>query len=141
MHVEVVSSEEQIFASEVEFIIAPGTEGELGIFPHHIPLLNKLRPGVLRIKLPTQDEQVVYAISGGFLEVQGNRATVLADIVERTDALDEAKLLEQKRLAEERLKASGASLNSEDAKAYANLELIIAQIRALEYVNKHARRG
>src|SRR5690606_25060723 len=113
----------------------------LGIFPQHIPLINRLIPGVLRLKLPKEEEQLVFAISGGFLEVQGNKATILADIVERSDDLDEAKLIEQKRLAEERLKNSAAALGKDDAKAYAALELIVAQLKALEYSHKHARRS
>ena len=140
MQVDVVSSEEQIFSGEVEFLVAPGSEGELGIYPNHIPLISKLIPGLVRIKLPQKNMQLVFVISGGFLEIQSNRLTILADVVERTDDLDEAKLLEQKRIAEERLKRSDATLTRSDVKAYAELELIIAQLKALDFVNKQARR-
>lgn len=141
MQVDMVSSEEQIFSGIAEFIVAPGSEGELGIYPRHIPLITKLNPGVVRIKVPEKDIQLVYAISGGFLEIQGNKATILADVVERTDSLDEAKLLEDKHLAEERLKRSGASMGEDDGKAYAALELILAQLKAVDYLNKQSRRG
>ncbi|MEN9946529.1 MAG: hypothetical protein RLZZ293_915 [Pseudomonadota bacterium] len=141
MRIDLVSSEEQIFSGEAEFLIAPSSEGEIGIFPNHIPLLSKLKPGVLRIKLPQQEMHLVYAISGGFLEIQGNKATVLADVVERTDDLDEAKLLEEKRLAEERLQRSGSTMGEADAKSYAALELIIAQLKAVDYLHKNSRRG
>ncbi len=140
MQVELVSSEEQIFSGEVDFFVAPGSEGELGIYPHHIPLISKLNPGMVRFKLPQKEFQLIYVISGGFLEIQGNRATILADIVERTDDLDEAKLLEQKRLAEEKLQRSGASLDQDDVKAYAALELIIAQLKAVDFMHKQSRR-
>lgn len=140
MQVELVSSEEQIFSGEVDFFVAPGSEGELGIYPHHIPLISKLNPGMVRFKLPQKEFQLIYVISGGFLEIQGNRATILADIVERTDDLDEAKLLEQKRLAEEKLQRSGASLYQDDVKAYAALELIIAQLKAVDFMHKQSRR-
>lgn len=66
--------EEQIFSGEVEFLIAPASEGEIGIHPHHIPLITKLNPGLIRIKLPEKAMHLVYVISGGFLEVQGNKA-------------------------------------------------------------------
>lgn len=141
MLVDLVSSEEQIFSGEVEFLIAPASEGEIGIHPHHIPLITKLNPGLIRIKLPEKSMHLVYVISGGFLEVQGNKATVLADVVERTDSLDQAKLLEEKRLAEERLKRSDSSMNTDDVKAYASLELIIAQLKAVDYLHKQSRRG
>ena len=128
MQFDLVSSEEQIFSGEVEFVIAPGSEGEIGIYPRHIPLITKLNPGLIRVKLPQKEMHLVYVISGGFLEVQGNKVTVLADVVERTDSLDQAKLLEEKRIAEERLKRSTASMDRDDVKAYAALEMIIAQL-------------
>lgn len=141
MQVDLVSSEEQIFSGEAEYVVAPGSEGELGIYPHHIPLINKLSPGLFRVKLPQKDMQLIYVISGGFLEVQGNKVTVLADVVERTDDLDEAKLLEQKRIAEERLKQSDSSMDAGSAKAYASLELIIAQLQAVDFIRKQSRRS
>lgn len=141
MQVDLVSSEEQIFSGEVEFVIAPGSEGEIGIYPRHIPLITKLNPGLIRVKLPQKEMHLVYVISGGFLEVQGNKVTVLADVVERTDSLDQAKLLEEKRIAEERLKRSAASMDRDDVKAYAALEMIIAQLRAVDYLHKQSRRS
>lgn len=141
MQVELVSSEEHIFSGEAEYVVAPGSEGELGIYPHHISLINKLKPGLFRVKLPQKEIQLIYVISGGFLEVQGNKVTVLADVVERTDDLDEAKLLEQKRIAEEKLKNSGVSMDKDDAKSYAALELIIAQLQAVDYMRKQSRRS
>jgi F-type H+-transporting ATPase subunit epsilon len=140
MQVDVVSSEEQIFSGDVEFLVAPGSEGEIGIYPHHIPLISKLNPGLVRIKLPQKEMQLIYVISGGFLEIQGNKLTILADVVERTDDLDEAKLLEQKRIAEERVKRSGAVLDQDDVKAYAALELVIAQLKAVDFMHKQSRR-
>lgn len=141
MQFDLVSSEEQIFSGEVEFVIAPGSEGEIGIYPRHIPLITKLNPGLIRVKLPQKEMHLVYVISGGFLEVQGNKVTVLADVVERTDSLDQAKLLEEKRIAEERLKRSTASMDRDDVKAYAALEMIIAQLKAVDYLHKQSRRS
>ena len=141
MQVDLVSSEEQIFSGEAEFLIAPGSEGEIGIYPRHIPLISKLNPGVVRVKLPQKEMHLVYVISGGYLEIQGNKVTVLADVVERTDDLDEAKLLEEKRIAEEGLERSDVSMDVDDVKAYAALELIIAQLKAVDYLNKQSRRS
>jgi F-type H+-transporting ATPase subunit epsilon len=141
MQVDLVSSEEQIFSGEAEFLVAPGSEGEIGIYPRHIPLISKLSPGVIRVKLPQKEMHLVYVISGGYMEIQSNKVTVLADVVERTDDLDEAKLLEEKHIAEERLKRSDVSMDTDDVKAYAALELIIAQLKAVDYLNKQSRRS
>ena len=141
MQVNLVSSEQQIFSGIAEYVVAPGSEGEIGIFPRHIALLSKLKPGLFRIKLPEKETQLVFAISGGFLEVQGNTVTVLADVVERSDDLDHAKLLEAKLAAEEKLKHASSTLGSDDAKAYAALEFVIAQLKAVDYLQKHSRRS
>ena len=133
MQVELVSSEEHIFSGSAEYVVAPGAEGEIGIYPQHIALISKLKPGLFRIKLPEKELQLVYVLSGGFLEVQGNKVTVLADIVERSDDLDQAKLLEQKLIAEEKLKHASSTLGAVDAKAYAALEFVIAQLKAVDY--------
>lgn len=141
MQVDVVSSEELIFSGVAEYVVAPGSEGELGIYPHHISLINKLDPGVFRIKLPETEEHLVFAISGGFLEVQSNKVTVLADVVERSNDLDEAKLLEEKTKAEARIKHSDSTMGDDVAKAYASLELVLAQLKALDFMRKTSKRG
>ena len=142
MKVDVVDSESQIFSGEAEYLIAPALEGEIGIYPHHIPLITKLNLGVLRIQIPGQEVQEVLAISGGFLEVQGNHVTILADVVERTDALDEARLLEQKSMAVARLKRADITTTTVDvATAQASLEIAIAQLKALDYLKKFKNRA
>ncbi|MFN8770953.1 MAG: F0F1 ATP synthase subunit epsilon [Neisseriaceae bacterium] len=140
MHVDIVDAESRVFAGEAEFLIINAFDGEIGIFPNHIPLISKLKPGVLRIKAPNQDNQKVFALSGGFIEVCDNNVLVMADIVERTDELDEQKLIEQKNLALNRLKhADTSSSTYEVAKAQAALEIAIAQLRALEYIKKRGK--
>ena len=140
MQVDVVDSEKQIFSGKVEYLVAEASEGEIGIFPNHIPLISKLKPGVLRLQLPDEKEQVVLAVSGGFLEVQGNHVTVLADIAERTEELDEARLTLQKTEAEARVKKVDSSLTTDVAKAEAALDIAIAQLKALDYIKKQAKR-
>ena len=138
MQVDVVDSEEQIFSGEVEYLVAPASEGEIGIYPHHIPIISKLKPGVLRLQVPGHELQLVFAISGGFIEVQGNHVTILADLVERTDALDAQRLIDQKTAALAKLKHSDSSSTVDVARAQASLEIAIAQLKALDYIKKHA---
>ncbi len=137
MKVDVVDSEAQIFSGEAEFLVAPASEGEIGVYPHHIALISKLKPGVLRLQLPNERFQLVFAISGGFMEVKANHVTILADILQRTEALDEAKVIQQKNIAKSRLRNAEHSDNSDLAKAHAALEIAIAQLKAVEYIKKH----
>src|SRR5512133_2302719 len=101
IHVDVVSAEEQIFSGEAEFVVLPGESGELGIYPRHTPLITRIRPGSVRIKIPNQQDEQLIFVAGGILEVQPNVITVLADTAIRGHDLDEAKSLEAKRRAEE----------------------------------------
>ncbi len=135
--IDVVDTESQIFSDDAEYLIAPAVEGEIGIYPNHIPLITKLNNGILRIKKANQDEFEVLAISGGFLEVKNNHITILADMVVRTDELDEARLLEEKELALSKIKKGGATIITTDvAKAEAALDIAIAQLKAYEYLKK-----
>ena len=129
IHVDVVSAEEQIFSGEAEFVILPGVMGELGIYPRHTPLLTAIKPGALRVKLPDRDQEELVFVQGGFLEVQPNRVTVLADTAIRAKDLDEVKALEAKKAAEEALqnqtsKEHIAAAEAELASAMAQLEAI-----------------
>jgi F-type H+-transporting ATPase subunit epsilon len=129
IQVDVVSAEEQIFSGEAEFVILPGVMGELGIYPRHTPLLTAIRPGALRVKLPDQDQEELVFVQGGFLEVQPQRVTVLADTAIRAKDLDEVKALEAKKAAEEALqnqtsKEHIAAAEAELASAMAQLEAI-----------------
>ena len=102
MLLEIVTAERLVYSDEVDIVVAPGIEGELGILSHHAPLLTILQPGELRIQ-KTGEEDVYMAVTGGFLEVTGNRVIVLADAAERSEEIDEARAQEALRRAEERL--------------------------------------
>ncbi|MDQ5921160.1 MAG: F-type H+-transporting ATPase subunit epsilon [Pseudomonadota bacterium] len=141
MKIEVVDSEKQIFAGDVEYLVAPGSEGEIGVFPNHVPLICKLKPGVLRLQMPDQADQLIFAISGGFLEVQKNQVIVLADIAQRTTELDEERLIEQKTKALAKVKQTPASATADVAKAQAALELAIAELKAIDYIKKHKNKA
>ena len=97
--VDVVSAEEQIFSGEAEFVVLPGVDGELGIYPRHTPLFTQIKPGAVRIKVPGQAQEELVFVQGGFLEVQPHKVTVLADTAIRAHDLDEVKALEAKKRA------------------------------------------
>ena len=103
IHVDVVSAEESIFEGEAEFVALPGEAGELGIYPQHTPLITRIRPGAVRIKVAGQAAEEFVFVAGGILEVQPNRVTVLADTAIRGHDLDEAKAEEARKAAEEAL--------------------------------------
>ena len=134
MHVDFVDSESRIFAGDVEYLVVSSYDGEIGIYPHHTPLISKLAPGILRIKEAGHDSQLIFAISGGFIEVCDKKVIVLADIVERTDELDEQRLLSQKADAIDKLKRAASSPTPDVAIAQASLEITIAQLKAFEFI-------
>jgi F-type H+-transporting ATPase subunit epsilon len=95
LDVEVVSAERVVFAGEADMVVAPGTEGVLGILPKHAALLTSLTPGVLRIKQGA--DEVVLAVSGGFLEVHNDKVEVLTDAAERAEDIDETRAEEARQ--------------------------------------------
>lgn len=134
IHVDVVSAEEEIFAGEAEFVALPGEAGELGIYPQHTPLITRIRPGAVRIKVPGQADEEFVFVAGGILEVQPNGVTVLADTAIRGHDLDEAKAAEAKKLAEEALVNRESEIDY--AKAQAELAAAVAQLAAIEKLRK-----
>lgn len=134
IHVDVVSAEESIFEGEAEFVSLPGEQGELGIYPRHTPLITRIKPGTVRIKIAGQAEEEVVFVNGGVLEVQPNAVTVLADTALRGTDLDEAKANEAKRLAEEALANRSADIDY--AQAQAELASAIAQLQAIKRLKK-----
>src|SRR6185369_8543657 len=102
VHCDVVSAEESIFSGVVELGVFPGESGELGILPRHTPLLTRIKPGTIRLKVLGQSEFELVYVSGGMLEVQPDMITVLADTAIRAHDLDEAKALEAKKLSEDK---------------------------------------
>lgn len=129
IHVDVVSAEASIFSGEAEFVALPGESGELGIYPRHTPLITRIRPGAVRIKVVGQAEDEFVFVAGGILEVQPNGVTVLADTAIRGHDLDEAKATEAKKLAEEALVNRDAKIDY--AAAQAELAVAVAQLAAI----------
>jgi F-type H+-transporting ATPase subunit epsilon len=134
VHIDVVSAEASIFAGEAEFIVVPASAGEVGIYPHHAPMVTTIKPGALRIKLSDTAEETLIFISGGLLEVQPGLITVLADTAVRGHDLDEAKAVAAKAAAEEAMKNRTSDMDY--AKAQAELSEAIAQIQAIERLRK-----
>jgi|SRR4051812_14672066 F-type H+-transporting ATPase subunit epsilon len=130
IHVDVVSAEAQIFSGEAEFVALPGEAGELGIYPKHTPLITRIKPGAVRIKVVGQAEDEFVFVAGGILEVQPNSVTVLADTAIRGHDLDEAKATEAKKLAEEALVNRDSKIDL--AAAQAELSVAIAQLAAIQ---------
>jgi F-type H+-transporting ATPase subunit epsilon len=135
VRVDVVSAEEEIFSGQAEFIAAPASAGEVGIYPHHAPMITTIKPGALRIKLPDIAEENLIFISGGMLEVQPGLVTVLADTAIRGHDLDEAKALAAKAAAEEAMKNKASDMDY--AKAQAELAEAVAQIQAINKLRKN----
>jgi F-type H+-transporting ATPase subunit epsilon len=136
IHVDVVSAEESIFSGEAEFVALPGEAGELGIYPKHTPLITRIKPGAVRIKIPGQAEDEFVFVAGGILEVQPNIVTVLADTAIRGKDLDESKANEAKKNAEEALRNAKSELDL--ARAQSELVVMAAQLAAIQKL-RHKR--
>ncbi len=99
---EIITAERQVFSDDVNTVVAPGVEGELGILPHHAPLITMLKPGEVLIR--KDSEETYLFVSGGFLEVRPDKIIILADACERAEEIDIERAEAAKRRAEERLK-------------------------------------
>jgi F-type H+-transporting ATPase subunit epsilon len=134
IHVDVVSAEESIYSGEAEFVVLPGEAGELGIYPRHIPLITRIKPGAVRIKPAGGGEEQLIFVAGGILEVQPKVITVLADTAIRGADLDEAKANEALKKAEEaRAKAKD---KQELATVEGELSMLAAQLAAIRKLRK-----
>lgn len=134
IHVDVVSAEESIFSGLAEFVVLPGEAGELGILPGHMPLMTRIKPGTVRVKLPNQEAEELFFVAGGMLEVLPNKVTVLADTAIRGKDLDEAKAIDAKRRAEEAMASRSSEMDY--ARAQAELAEAIAQLSAIQKLRR-----
>ena len=133
LNVNIVSAEQSIFAGEATMVVAPGESGELGILPQHAPLLTLIKPGTVKITMVDGAEELVY-VSGGILEVQPKALTILANTSIRAKDLDEVKVLEAQRAAEEAL--TNRSSGQERAVVQAELSQLAAQLAAIRKLRK-----
>ena len=128
---EIVSSERSLFSGDANFVVVPGVDGELGIFPNHTPLLTKIKPGTLKFHAKDESEETFLFVAGGFLEVQPTVVTVLADTVVRGEEIDQVKAEEAKRNAEEAI-AKAPEDKITLATAQAELSYALAELKTLQ---------
>ncbi len=138
VHCDIVSAEENLFGGLVEYVVAAGEEGDLGIWPHHTPLLTRLKPGPVRVKKQNGDEEIFY-VSGGFLEVQPRLVTVLADTADRAENMDEAAAEQARERAREALDSQKSEMDY--SRAAAELAEATARLRTIEQLKRQASRA
>lgn len=136
IQVDVVSAEEQIYSGPAEFVALPGEAGELGIYPKHTPLITRIKPGAVRIRVPGQADEEFVFVAGGILEVQPKAVTVMADTAIRGKDLDEAKANQVKKMAEDAM--SNRESDIDYAVAQAELAIAVAQLAAIQKL-RHKR--
>ncbi len=138
LKLDICSAERMVYSDDVDMIIAPGIGGQLGILPHHAPLMTTLRVGELRVK--KGEEEISLAISGGFLEVRPDKVIVLADSAERADEIDVARAEEARRQAEKRLAGKHAT-GMDEAQVQVALERALARLAVVEKITKRRKKG
>ena len=138
VHCDIVSAEKALFSGLVEMVIAHGSLGDLGICPGHAPLLTELKPGPVRVLTQSGEEQIYY-VSGGFLEVQPNTVTVLADTAVRAHDVDEAAALEAQKAAQTSLENQQGEFDY--GRAAAQLAEAAAQLRTIQALRKKMGKG
>ena len=129
LKLEIVSAHKSLYSGEIKFVVVPGEEGELGVYPNHAPLITRIKPGELKFK-NTENEDVVIVVAGGILEVQPNLVTVLADCAIRASDIDEERSKEAKQNAESIIKNNKENIDL--AKAHAELAFAIAELSAIK---------
>ena len=136
LKIDIVTAERIVYSAEVDTVIAPGVSGQLGILPHHAPLMTTLQAGELVVRKGSQEE--IMAISGGFIEVRPDHVIVLADQAERAEEIDIARAAEARKRAEERLKDRKVT-GLDEARAEAALRRALVRLSVAERVK--ARKG
>ena len=115
MRLEIVTAESRVYSEDVDLLVAPGIDGELGILPRHAPLLTMLKPGEIRVV--KDGDETLMAVSGGFLEVLGNKVTILADTAERAEDINLERAEEALKLAQERVASRVSDMDLQRALA------------------------
>ena len=132
---DIVTAERVVFSEDVDVVVAPGIEGQLGVLPHHAPLMSILQPGELLVR--KGGTEFCLAVSGGFLEVRPDRIIVLADAAERAEEIDITRAEEAKRRAKQRLEEGVPDIDR--ARAEAALRRSLARLGAVERIRRRRR--
>jgi F-type H+-transporting ATPase subunit epsilon len=136
---EIVTQDRGLFSGEVDIVLAPGSEGELGILPHHAPLLTTLSLGVLRVRQGGQER--AFTIAGGVMEVRPGRVTVLADSGENIDEIDEARAEAARERAQHMLAEGSAVSDRQMREAEAALRRSKLRLDAVRRYRRARRPG
>jgi F-type H+-transporting ATPase subunit epsilon len=128
IRVDIVTAERLVFSQDADIVMVPGVEGEMGILPHHEPIMTMIKPGEILVRKGTEEYSL--AVSGGFLEVTPDRITILADAAERADEIDIARAEAAKKRAEEKL--TNRTAETDSANAEASLRRALARIKVAE---------
>ncbi len=134
---EIVTAERVVYSDEVDVVVAPGVLGQLGILPHHAPLMTTLQPGELLVRKGIEEQSIF--VSGGFLEVRGDKVVVLADTAERAEEIDIARAEAAKRRALERIGMPPAEVDH--ARTQAALLRSLMRIKVAEKSKKRRTQG
>ena len=134
---EIVTAERVVYTEDVDIVLAPGVEGQLGILPHHAPLMTILQSGEILARRGTEED--IMAISGGFLEVRPDRVIILADSAERAEEIDEERAQAAKERAEKRLEERGEAPDLDAARVEASLRRAMARLSVLEKVKRRRK--
>lgn len=137
LHLEVITPERKVYEDDVDMVIAPGSEGYLGILPHHTPLLTALGPGEFRVKKGGVEE--ILAVFGGFMDVRGDRVVVLTEAAEPAEEIDAQRAQQARERAQEVLAQAGTLSAADEARARASLQRALVRIRVSE--RRHRSRG
>jgi F-type H+-transporting ATPase subunit epsilon len=129
---DIITAERIVYSEDVEIVVAPGIQGEMGVLPHHAPLMTMIQPGELRVRRDNVEESMF--VSGGFIEVRGDKVIVLADVAERADEIDIARAEAAKHRAEERIAQHAVEIDQ--ARAEAALRRSMVRLRVAEKSKK-----
>jgi F-type H+-transporting ATPase subunit epsilon len=132
--VDIVTAERLVFSEDADIVMVPGVDGELGILPHHAPIMTMIKPGEVLVRKCAEEYSL--AVSGGFLEVKPDHITILADAAERADEIDIARAEAAKKRAEENL--TNRTAETDNANAEASLRRALARLKVAE--KRHLRK-
>jgi F-type H+-transporting ATPase subunit epsilon len=135
LHLEVITPERKVYEEDVDMVVAPASEGYVGILPHHAPLFTTLGPGEFKVKRGGVEE--VLAVFGGFMDVRADRVVVLTDAAEPAEEIDAGRAQQARDRAQQVLAAGPASA-ADEQRARAELQRALVRLRVSE--NRRRRR-